>query len=126
MEDREQAQVLCKIKKKQNVGLWIEEKKAQQHSFRISKGLYKDKDKGLQTCSHERRNRVKSKSMDQNNNVESSYRNMKMWHTVSAFIGSIFLSFCRWPLELGSKTLPMKLYTWAKSGVTAYFTEQVL
>lgn len=40
-------------------------------------------------------------------------------HTVSTSIGSIFLSCCKWPVTFGSKTLPMKPYTWAKSGSTA-------
>lgn len=40
-------------------------------------------------------------------------------HTVSTSIGSIFFSFCRWPEVFGSKTLPMKRYTWEKSGRTA-------
>lgn len=40
-------------------------------------------------------------------------------HTVSTSIGSIFFSFCRWPAAFGSKTLPMKRYTWEKSGRTA-------
>jgi len=40
-------------------------------------------------------------------------------HTVSTSIGSIFFRFCRWPEAFGSKTLPMKRYTWEKSGRTA-------
>lgn len=39
--------------------------------------------------------------------------------TVSTSIGSISFSFCKWPLVFGSNTLPMKLYTWTKSGITA-------
>ena len=40
-------------------------------------------------------------------------------HTVSTSIGSIFLRFCNWSVTFGSKTLPMKPYTWEKSGRTA-------
>jgi hypothetical protein len=39
-------------------------------------------------------------------------------NAVSTSIGFISLSFCKWPLVLGSKTLPKKLYTCAKSGIT--------
>ncbi len=44
---------------------------------------------------------------------------MPLAHTVSRSIGDISLSVLRWPETPGSKTLPMNLYTSAKSGVAA-------
>jgi hypothetical protein len=43
--------------------------------------------------------------------------------TVSASIGSISFKVCKCPFVSGSNMLPRKLYTRAKSGMAASFTE---
>jgi len=46
-------------------------------------------------------------------------KKMKDLHSLTVFtlIGSICCSVCKWLVTFGSNTLPMKLYTCAKSGI---------
>lgn len=66
---------------------------------------------------HSPRHHKKGEKKKKTNDMGPKKLKGSLWLTVFTFIGSICCSVCKWLVTLGSNTLPMKLYTCAKSGI---------